>query len=375
MYFCTEFLKSLILKINFLMPVLKTLGFKLFLLIMAMPLMLSAKSDELNNDEEKDFNPAELAMEHVLDSHEWHLADYNGHSYSIPLPVILFDKGLKVFMSSEFEHGHKIVQKGDSYYKIHHEKIYKTDASGKLNFDEVGHPTNEKPLDFSITKNVASMFLSVLLILWIFTVAARSYQKSQVPKGIAAFVEPLILFVKDEIAIPNIGEEKHKKFLPYLLTVFFFIWINNLFGLLPIPPGGGANVTGNIAVTMVLAFFTMVLTNVYGNRHYWQHIFWMPGVPVAVKPLLAVVEFLGIITKPFALMIRLFANITAGHIIILSLTSLIFIFKTEWAAIASVPFVLFMSCIELLVALLQAYIFTLLSALFIGLAVQEHEHH
>lgn len=358
------------------MPILKPLGLKLLFLLLVIPTFLSAKDNKITKEEsEKDFNPAALAMEHVLDSHEWHLADYNGHSYSIPLPVILWDRGLKIFMSSKFEHGHKVVQKGDSYYKIHHEKIYKTDASGTLNFDGEGHVINKKPLDFSITKNVASMFLSVLLILWIFTVAARSYRKSEVPKGIAAFVEPLILFVKDEIAIPNIGDDKYKKFLPYLLTVFFFIWINNLFGLLPIPPGGGANVTGNIAVTLVLAFFTMVLTNVYGNRHYWRHIFWMPGVPVAVKPLLAVVEFLGIITKPFALMIRLFANITAGHIIILSLTSLIFIFKTEWAAIASVPFVLFMSCIELLVALLQAYIFTLLSALFIGLAVQEHEHH
>ena len=323
---------------------------------------------------EGDFNPAELAMEHVLDSHEWHLADYDGHSYSIPLPIILWDNGLKVFMSSAFEHGHKVVEKGGAYYKIHHETIYRTDASGTLELDGEGHPLNDKPLDLSITKNVASMFISVILLLLIFTTAARSYKKSPVPGGIAAFMEPLIVFVRDDIARSNIGEKHYKKFLPYLLTVFFFIWINNLFGLLPIPPGGGANVTGNIAVTMVLAVFTFVLTNVHGNKDYWKHIFWMPGVPVAVKPLLAVVEFLGIFTKPFALMIRLFANITAGHIIILSLVSLIFIFKTEWASIASVPFVLFMSCIELLVALLQAYIFTLLSALFIGLAVQEHEH-
>ncbi len=348
----------------------------LTMLLAVMPAKVAAaSSDPEEASQKKEFNPAELAMEHVLDSHEWHLADYSGHSISIPLPVILWDSGLKVFMSSAFDHGHSVVEKGGSHYVIEHETIYKTDAEGTLNFDAEGHPTNEKPLDFSITKNVASMFISVLLLLLIFVGAARSYKGSHVPKGIASFVEPLIVFVRDDIAKNNIGEEKYKKFLPYLLTVFFFIWINNLIGLFPIPPGGGANVTGNIAVTMVLAVFTFILTNIYGNKDYWKHIFWMPGVPVAVKPLLAIVEFLGIFTKPFALMIRLFANITAGHIIILSLISLIFIFETEWASIASVPFVIFMSCIELLVALLQAYIFTLLSALFIGLAVQEHEHH
>jgi F-type H+-transporting ATPase subunit a len=353
------------------MSVQNSMKVLILFLFMAMPLQ-----GALNNDpsEEKEFNPAELAMEHVLDAHEWHLADLNGHSYSIPLPVILWDNGLKVFMSSEFEHGHAVVEKGGSHYVIFHETIYKSNAAGDLNLDEEGHPTNAAPLDFSITKNVASMFISVLLLLVIFITAARGYRKGHVPKGIAGFVEPLVVFVRDDIARNNIGEEKYEKFLPYLLTVFFFIWINNLIGLLPIPPGGGANVTGNIAVTMVLAIFTFILTNVYGNKAYWKHILWMPGVPVAVKPLLAVVEFLGIFTKPFALMIRLFANITAGHIIILSLISLIFIFETAWASIASVPFVIFMSCIELLVALLQAYIFTLLSALFIGLAVQEHEH-
>jgi F-type H+-transporting ATPase subunit a len=353
----------------------KSINFLVLLCYLSLPVSGLASDPKKQGDGgENDFNPAELAMEHVLDAHEWHLADYNGHSYSIPLPVILWDDGLKVFMSSEFEHGEAVVEKGGDHYVIHHETIYRSDASGTLNMDAEGHPTNETPLDFSITKNVASMFISVLLLLLIFIAAARSYKKSEVPKGIAAFVEPIIVFVRDDIARNNIGEKHYRKFLPYLLTVFFFIWINNLFGLLPIPPGGGANVTGNIAVTMVLAIFTFILTNVYGNKDYWKHIFWMPGVPVAVKPLLAVVEFLGIFTKPFALMIRLFANITAGHIIILSLISLIFIFETEWASVASIPFVLFMSCIELLVALLQAYIFTLLSALFIGLAVQEHAH-
>jgi F-type H+-transporting ATPase subunit a len=300
------------------MIVKKSIKFILQIALVAIPL-LGVANDPVKDGEqegENDFNPAELAMEHVLDSHEWHLADYNGHSYTIPLPVILWDNGLKVFMSSEFEHGEKVVEEGGDYYKIYHETIYETDASGTLNMDAEGHPVDETPLDFSITKNVASMIISVLLLLLIFTAAARSYRKSQVPRGIAAYMEPIIVFVRDDIAKNNIGEKHYKKFLPYLLTVFFFIWINNLFGLLPIPPGGGANVTGNIAVTMVLAIFTFILTTVYGNKDYWKHIFWMPGVPVAVKPLLAVVEFLGIFTKPFALMIRLFANITAGHIII-----------------------------------------------------------
>jgi F-type H+-transporting ATPase subunit a len=350
-------------------------SFKLLIPALLLAIMPARGTANPDPSGKKEFNPAELAMEHVLDAHEWHIADWGGHSYSIPLPVILWDEGLKMFMSSEFEHGQAVVEKGGSHYVLFHETIYKTNAAGELNLDAEEHPTNDKPLDFSITKNVASMFISVLLLLIIFVAAARGYKKGSVPKGVARFVEPLVVFVRDDIARNNIGEEKYEKFLPYLLTVFFFIWINNLIGLLPIPPGGGANVTGNIAVTMVLAIFTFILTNIYGNKHYWKHIFWMPGVPVAVKPLLAVVEFLGIFTKPFALMIRLFANITAGHIIILSLISLIFIFETEWASIASVPFVIFMSCIELLVALLQAYIFTLLSALFIGLAVQEHEHH
>ncbi|XLS29322.1 F0F1 ATP synthase subunit A [Flavobacteriaceae bacterium M23B6Z8] len=354
----------------------KPISILLLLVIACLPLLGAASSTAKESPEGKEeFDLKELAMEHVMDAHEWHLADYNGHSISIPLPIILWDNGLKVFMSSEFEHGHKVVQKGDSYYKIYHEKIYKTNAEGELQMDEAGHPINEKPLDFSITKNVASMLLASLLIFLLFTAAARSYKKSSVPGGISGFLEPLVVFVRDDIAKPNIGEDKYKKFLPYLLTVFFFIWMNNLFGLLPIPPGGGANVTGNIAVTLVLSVFTMLITNISANKAYWQHIFWMPGVPIPIRFLLAPIELIGVISKPFALMIRLFANITAGHIIILCLTALIFVFKSLLVAPVSILFVLFMSCIELLVALLQAYIFTLLSALFIGLAVKEDEHH
>jgi F-type H+-transporting ATPase subunit a len=209
----------------------------------------------------------------------------------------------------------------------------------------------------------------------IFTSCAKAYTRRPglAPKGLQGFMEPIILFVKDDIVIPNIGEKKHAKFLPYLLTVFFFIWILNMIGLIPFFPGS-ANVTGNIAVTFVLALFTLIITNVNGNKDYWKHIFAMPGLPLWLLPIMIVVELIGVIAKPFALMIRLFANITAGHIVVLSLVSLIFVFQTLAIAPVSVAFVLFMDVLELFVAALQAYIFTMLSALFIGLAVQEHHH-
>jgi F-type H+-transporting ATPase subunit a len=183
-------------------------------------------------------------------------------------------------------------------------------------------------------------------------------------------MEPLIIFVRDEIAIPNIGEKKAAKYLPYLLTVFFFIWINNLLGLIPT----GANASGNIAFTMTLAVITGLITNFSGNGGYWSHIFWTPGVPLWLRPIMLPVEVIGILTKPFALMIRLFANITAGHIIILSLLSFIFIFKSYAVGVPVTAFVIVMTFMELFVAALQAFIFTLLSALFIGSAVEEHHH-
>jgi F-type H+-transporting ATPase subunit a len=213
-----------------------------------------------------------------------------------------------------------------------------------------------------------------VIILLIFITVGRSYRKGNgVPSGLASFMEPLVLFVRDDIAIPNIGK-KADRFLPYLLTVFFFIWINNLIGLVPFFPGS-SNLTGNISFTITLAIITFLITNLNGNKDYWKHIFATPGVPVWLAPIMIPVELMGIFAKPIALLIRLFANITAGHIIILSLISLIFIFKTVMIAPVSVGFVLFMNVLELLVAALQAYIFTLLSALFIGMAVAEHEHH
>ena len=237
------------------------------------------------------------------------------------------------------------------------------------------YPTNLKPLDFSITKLVFSMFLSMILLVLIFGISAKNYSKSSkgVPSGIAKFTEPLILFIRDEVAIPNIGEKNYKKYMPYLLTLFFFIWINNLMGLIPFFPFS-ANLTGNIAFTAVLAVITFGITTLAGTKDYWKHIFWMPGLPVPMKLFLAPIEFLGIFIKPISLMIRLFANISAGHIIVLSLISLIFIAETVWIAPLSVGFSVFISVIEILVVAIQAYIFTMLSALYIGSAMEEHEH-
>jgi F-type H+-transporting ATPase subunit a len=326
---------------------------------------------------ESTFNPVPTIMHHISDAHEWHLWGEGENSVSIPLPVILWDdNGLNVFMSSKFHHGEEVVESNGNHYLLYHEKVYKTDANGTVNIhvDEKGesHLENAKPLDFSITKNVASMLLSFVILVLVFITVASNYKKGNlVPKGIAGFLEPVIIFIRDEVAIPNIGEKKYAKYMPYLLTLFFFIWVNNLLGLLP----GAANVTGNIAVTFVLALIALIVINVSGNKDYWGHMLWMPGVPVPVKILLAPIELIGIVTKPFALMVRLFANITAGHIIIMSLISLIFIFQTEFMAGGSLPLALFIYCLELLVAVLQAFVFTMLVALFIGTATAEHEHH
>jgi F-type H+-transporting ATPase subunit a len=316
-----------------------------------------------SNDEK--FDPKKVILHHIADNHEWHIASFkndqgNEVHISLPLPIILLTEGhLDIFMSSAFHQGDKIID----------DRTYSIDDHGHI--VEAG---GMKVLDFSITKNVASLFISMIILFLIFSSVAKAYTKNRnaSPKGLQSFMEPLILFVRDDIAIPNIGEKKYKKFLPYLLTVFFLVWVNNLLGLIPIFPGG-ANVTGNIAFTMVLSLFTLFLTNINANKYYWKHIF-MPPVPVALWPIMIPVELIGVISKPFALMIRLYANISAGHIIILSLVSLIFIFKTIAIAPVSIVFVLFMNLVELLVAALQAYIFTLLTALFVGMAVEEHHH-
>ena len=345
----------------------------------------NAESDSHASDsQEEEFNAPEYILEHVSDTHDWHiLTKKDGHHVAVPLPVILYSKhsGFHVFLSSKIAHGHShegfqmghgsvMVEnkKGETVEKSLNGKIIEVDAHGEL--VEAG-----LPLDFSITKNVFMMLLSVIILLWVFLSLARSYKKMGVsePKGLAGFIEPVIVFIEEDVAIPNIGEERYARFMPYLLTVFFFILINNLMGLIPFFPFG-ANVTGNIALTMVLALCTFFITQFSSNKGHWQHVFATPGVP---KPLLLImipVEIIGQFTKPFALMIRLFANITAGHIIVLSLISMIFIFKSVFVAVPSLVMVIFMDFIELLVAFLQAYIFTLLSALFIGMAMPEHHH-
>lgn len=332
--------------------------------------------------EEKMVSPKEKVNAHI----QHHLKDdyyftfysdeaENKH-YGFALPVILIDNGLKVFSASEFDHGETVVEKDGQHYVLYHGKTYKTDALGTITYDEHHHPTNERPLDFSITKNVVSLLFTSALLFFLFVGLAKTYKTSHnnLPKGFSRVLEPLVIYVRDEIARPNIGEKKYKKFMPYLLTVFFLIWLLNLLGLTPL----GINVTGNIAVTLCLAAFTFFITQFSANKDYWGHIFWMPGVPVPMKLVLAPIEVLGMFTKPFSLMIRLFANITAGHTVVMGLIAVVFIMKeqltTGGATAVSLALTLFISVIELLVAFLQAYIFTMLSSLFIGMAVQDHHH-
>lgn len=326
-------------------------------------------------------------IDHILDSHEWHLW---GHT-SIPLPVILIDleKGqADFFMSSKFHHDntgtyvYNACATGNSYVRLN-EKIYIVGESGKLNYDEEGNVTNIMPLDLSITKNVFTIFLSLTIILIVFISIAKSYKKRKgmAPKGLQSFLEPLIVFVRDEIAIPSIGKDKYRKYMGYLLTLFFFIFLTNLMGLIPIFPGG-ANVTGNISVALVLALISFIITSYTGTKAYWLHIV-NPPVPWWLKvpiPLIPLVELMGVFIKPGVLMVRLFANITAGHVIVLGFVSLIFIFANLFGpgagygmSVLSMAFSVFISLLELLVAFIQAYVFTLLSALYFGLAdVKEH---
>ena len=310
---------------------------------------------------------------HVLDAHEFSLFEdeATGQHYGFPLPIILWDNGVQFFSSSKFEHGHAVAESNGNYYKLgHDEKIYKTDAAGTLTGDE-HHPTNIKPLDFSITKGVLTIMVVALLMFFVFAGLAKSYAKNGgISSGVGRFFEPIVLYVRDEIAIPNIGEKHYKKYMSFLLTVFFFIWFLNIFGLTPL----GINVTGNIAVTAGLAIITFIITTLTANKNYWGHIFWMPGVPTPMKVILAPIELLGIFIKPFALMIRLYANMIAGHIVIMSLLALIFIYKSIGMGALSFTLTFIISVIEILVAALQAYIFTMLAALYFGSAVEEHHH-
>ncbi len=311
------------------------------------------------------FNPGTMIIEHVSDAHDWHLWGEGDHSITIPLPIIIYteSRGFTLFSSSNFDHGHASYEG----FKLNHE--------GQIEWED---ESNEGALyDLSITKNVAAMFIGAILLILLVTSMAKHYARNQgkAPKGFYNLLEPLVVFLSEDVIKPNIGP-KANRFMPFLLSIFFFIFILNLTGQIPFFPGG-ANVTGNIAVTMVLALFVFVTVTFSGNKYYWKHIF-MPDVPVWMYIIIIPIEVLGVVLKPLVLMLRLFANITAGHIIILGFFSLIFIFgamsPTLGYAVSplSVAFTVFMSLLELLVAFLQAYVFTLLSAIYIGMAVEEH---
>ena len=333
------------------------------------------------SDNSKEFDVNEMIMHHIKDSHEFHIMDINGHAVSFPLPIILWtDNGLVTFLSSEFNHddsGKVIVNRKNQAFIKYHEKIFYAAQTGEKNiiYDSNGVVLNKKPLDLSITKMVFSMFISMVLLVLIFVATARTYSQSRngEPTGLGKFTEPLVLFIKDEVALPMIGEKNYQKYMPFLLTLFFFIWINNVMGLIPFFPFS-ANLSGNIAFTFVLAVITFIITTLVANKDYWKHIFWMPGVPWPMKIVLAPIELLGVFIKPFSLMIRLYANISAGHIVLMSLIALMFIFKNWIGSTLSFILAFSISIIEILVALLQAYIFTVLSALYFGFASEEHDH-
>ncbi|WP_396169482.1 F0F1 ATP synthase subunit A [Flavobacterium sp.] len=314
----------------------------------------------------------EVIGHHVLDGHDFSISANaeTGEHYGFPLPIILWDNGVHFFSSSKFHHGEAVAESNGNYYVLHHEKIYKTDAAGTLT-EEHGHPTNAQPIDLSITKGVLTIMVVAMIMFLLFTSLAKSFAKNGgISAGAGRFFEPIILYIRDEIAIPNIGEKHYKKYMSYLLTIFFFVWFLNIFGLTPL----GINVTGNIAATFGLAIITFIITTLTANKNYWGHIFWMPGVPTPMKIILAPIELLGVFIKPFALMIRLYANIFAGHVVLMSLIGLIFIFKSWLGSSLSFMLSFAISIIEILVALLQAYIFTMLSALYFGSAVEEHHH-
>jgi F-type H+-transporting ATPase subunit a len=326
----------------------------------------AAAGHDVQHEEKKGFNASEVIFGHIGDSHYWHLFDVDGHPVSLSLPVIIWhpEKGVSTFSASKFEHGHASYE-GYSLTHGMKEKIVSEDGASII--------------DFSITKNVLSMMISVVLLLWIMLSVAAKYKKNGVmkaPTGMQNALEPIIGFIRDEVGKPNLGH-KYMRYMPLLLTVFFFIWINNLLGLLP----GGANFTGNIAVTACLALISFLVMVFSGNKHFWGHLFNPPGVPLGVKFLLVPIEIISLFIKPIALMIRLFANILAGHIVILSVVSMIFIFGAlsevaGWGFVpVSLAFSIFMFFLELLVAAIQAFIFANLTAVFIGQAIEEgHEH-
>jgi len=357
----------------------RKMSLKPITLLLFLSTFFSFGQDEVEHVEVKTDKKTEIKeyiQHHLKDTYDFSLFSYETESgetkhVGFPLPVILWDNGLKVFSSSKLHHGEAVAEVDGNFYKSDHGKIYKTDASGTMNYDEHHHATNHKPLDFSITKNVFTIFAIGLLMFVMFSSMAKKYKKGNgVPSGVGRFLEPIVLYIRDDIAIPNIGKKHYKRYMSFLLTVFFFIWIINLLGLTPL----GVNVTNNIAVTLALALLTYLITTFTANKSYWGHIFWMPGVPWPMKIILAPIELLGTVIKPFSLLIRLYANITAGHIVLMSIIGLMFIFKNWLGSSLSFGLAFALSLLELLVAALQAYIFTMLSALYFGSAVEEHHY-
>lgn len=312
--------------------------------------------------EEKKAKIDETKAHHLKDAYNFEIT----HGVGFPLPVIIWDGSLKIFSSSKISHGHEY----EGYTINHHGDLVSVNGKEKAKLTNMFSGEGELFYDFSITKNVFVILLMSIFLILLFGRMAKRYKKSLNPGGSAKFLEPIVVFVRDEIAKPNIGEKHYKRFMSFLLTVFFFIWFLNLAGMTPL----GIGVTSNIAVTFSLALVVFLITTFSGNKNYWGHIFWMPGVPVPMKIILAPIEVIGMVVKPFSLMIRLYANMLAGHVVLMSIIALIFMFQNWFAAGSFSALTLVLSILELLVAALQAYIFTMLAALYFGSAVEEHHH-
>lgn len=354
---------------------MKLLRLILVIALLVCPVVTGRAGDGVDHEQSSEIDVGEILFGHIGDSYGWHITDWKGKHVTIPLPCIVHSStGWHFFMSSKIEHGHEheglfIAEEGR-----YEDKIVERGADGEL----------VRPFDISITKNVASlMFAAVLLISLVLATTCwyrRHDASEEAPQGFAGLMEMMIMMVNDDIIRPSVGEKHYRKYSPYLLTAFFFIFVCNLMGLIPFFPGG-ANVTGNIAVTMMMALFTFIAINVFADKHYWKEILW-PDVPMFLKfpiPIMQTIELFGVISKPFSLMVRLFANIMAGHMMVLGLVSVIFVtvklgpvINGSMTVIAML-FGLVINCLELLVAFIQAYVFTMLSAVFIGMAHQE-EH-
>ena len=354
---------------------MKLLRLILVIALLLCPVVTGRAGDGVEHEQSSEIDVGEILFGHIGDSYGWHITDWKGKHVTIPLPCIVHSStGWHFFMSSKIEHGHEheglfIAEEGR-----YEDKIVERGADGEL----------VRPFDISITKNVASLMFAAVLLISLVLATTRWYRRhdasEEAPQGFAGLMEMMIMMVNDDIIRPSVGEKHYRKYSPYLLTAFFFIFVCNLMGLIPFFPGG-ANVTGNIAVTMMMALFTFIAINVFADKHYWKEILW-PDVPMFLKfpiPIMQTIEIFGVISKPFSLMVRLFANIMAGHMMVLGLVSVIFVtvklgpvINGSMTVIAML-FGLVINCLELLVAFIQAYVFTMLSAVFIGMAHQE-EH-